>query len=165
MGKLQKEKPIMEQKTDHPKIVVNPFIIYIGLAVLAVLLHSVLPLFTLPELPAQVIGVVLILLNFFVGAPALRNMLKVKTSPNPHRPSTALLESGVYRFTRNPMYIGLTLAYAGLMFFFQISWGLVFIPLLIWLITKWVIIPEEEYLQIKFGDEYLQYQANVHRWL
>ena len=155
----------MEQKTDHASVVVNPFVIYLGLAIVAILLQKILPLSFISGVPARVLGVFLIALNFGFGLPALRSMLQAKTSPNPNRPSTSLVLSGIYRLTRNPMYIGLTLIFAGLLIYFQISWGLLFVPLVVWLITIWVIIPEEKYLEKKFGEEYLQYKSNVRRWI
>lgn len=155
----------MEQKTDHASVVANPFVIYLGLAIVAILLQKILPLSFISGVPARVLGVFLIALNFGFGLPALRGMLQAKTSLNPNRPSTSLVLSGIYRLTRNPMYIGLTLIFAGLLVYFQISWGLLFVPLVVWLITIWVIIPEEKYLEKKFGEEYLQYKSNVRRWI
>lgn len=155
----------MEQKTDHAPVVVNPFVIYFGLAAAAILLQRILPLPFVSQSTARVLGAFLIALNFIFGLPALRDMLQAKTSPNPHRPSTVLVLSGNYRFTRNPMYIGLTLMFAGLLTFFEISWGLLFVPLVVWLITIWVIVPEEKYLEKKFGDEYLLYKSKVRRWI
>jgi protein-S-isoprenylcysteine O-methyltransferase Ste14 len=155
----------MEMKTDHASVVVNPFVIYLGLAIVAVVLQQNVPLPFIAQTPARVLGLLLITLNFGFGLPALRGMLRMKTSPNPHRPATVLVLSGVYRFTRNPMYVGLTLIFAGVLTFFQITWGLLFVPLVVWLITIWVIVPEEKYLENKFGEEYLQYKSNVRRWI
>jgi protein-S-isoprenylcysteine O-methyltransferase Ste14 len=143
----------MEQKTDHAQVVVNPFVIYLGLAIVAVVLQQVLPQPSISKASARVLGVMLIALNLGFGLPAIRGMLQAKTSPNPHRPSTTLVLSGVYRVTRNPMYVGLTLAFAGALVFFQVSWGLLFVPLVVWLTTIWVIVPEEKYLENKFGEE------------
>ncbi|MDP1547295.1 MAG: methyltransferase, partial [Anaerolineales bacterium] len=64
-----------------------------------------------------------------------------------------------------PMYIGLTLVYCGVVTILQIPWGLIFLPLVIWLLTIWVIIPEEKYLEGKFGTEYLNYKSKVRRWI
>jgi len=155
----------MEQKTNHASVVVNPFVIYLGLAIVAILLQKILPLSFMSEISARVLGVSLLILNLGFGLPALRGMLQAKTSPNPNRPTTSLVLSGVYRLTRNPMYVGLTLVFAGLLIYFQVSWGLVFVPLAVWLITNWVIVPEEKYLGEKFGEEYLQYKSKVRRWI
>ena len=111
----------MEQRTDHASVIVNPFVIYLVLALAAILLQQILPLSFISGIPARILGAFLIALNFVFGLPALRAMLQAKTSPNPHRPTTSLVLSGIYRFSRNPMYIGLTLLYAGLMAFFQVS--------------------------------------------
>jgi len=155
----------MEPKNDHASIVINPFVVYIGLAVVAILLQIVLPLSFIPAVPARILGVILIALNFVFGIPALRGMLQAKTSPNPQRPSTTLILSGVYQRTRNPMYVGLTMVFAGLLIFYQNVWGLLFVPLLVWLITIWVIMPEETYLEEKFGMEYTAYKSSVRRWI
>lgn len=155
----------MEPKRDHASVVVNPFVVYIGLAVVAILLQVVLPLSFLPVILARILGVILIVLNFGFGIPAIRGMLQAKTSPNPQRPSTTLILSGVYQRTRNPMYVGLTMVFAGVLIFNQNMWGLLFVPLLVWLITIWVIIPEETYLEEKFGSQYAAYKSRVRRWI
>lgn len=155
----------MELNKNHPAVVINPFVVYFGIAIIAIALHFVLPLSLIPTLAARVTGVVLILLNFVFGLPALRGMLVAKTSPNPKRPSTALVLCGIYQRTRNPMYLGLTLIFVGLFTFFENSWGLVLAPILVWFITIWVIIPEEKYLEDKFGLNYLEYKSRVRRWI
>jgi protein-S-isoprenylcysteine O-methyltransferase Ste14 len=155
----------MIQTKEHSQLVLNPFVIYIGFAALAALLQYFVPLPFFSPLAARIVGLALVLVNLQFGLPALRKMFAAKTSPNPNKPSTSLILTGPYRFTRNPMYIGLTLMYAGLVTFLQLPWGLLFTPVVIWLITIWVIRPEEQYLERKFGDEYLQYKKNVHRWI
>jgi protein-S-isoprenylcysteine O-methyltransferase Ste14 len=57
------------------------------------------------------------------------------------------------------------LNYTGLSIMFQTLWGLLFLPVVVWLMTRWVIIPEEDYLKQKFGEAYLQYTESVHRWI
>jgi protein-S-isoprenylcysteine O-methyltransferase Ste14 len=155
----------MNKKDDHAQIVINPFIVYLGVAACAVLLQRFLPLPFIDQTKARIIGVIIMVANMIIGLPAVRKMFSVKTSLNPHHPTTALVLSGPYRFSRNPMYIGLTLLYSGLMVFFQNLWGLLLLPVVVWLITVWVIIPEEKYLELKFGDEYLNYKLLVRRWI
>lgn len=155
----------MNSQDDAPKIVVNPFLVYIGLGLAALLLQAAIPLPSIPAGAARAIGIVLMVANFIFGLPALQGMLKSKTSPNPSRPATSLVISGPYRITRNPMYVGLALLYCGLMVFFQITWGVLITPVVIWLVTVWVIRPEETYLEGKFGAEYINYKNMVHRWI
>ena len=155
----------MNQKNEHPQLIVNPFVIYIGMSVAAVLLQLLVPLPFVSAQTARFTGAFIMIVNLMIGLPAIRGMLKAKTSPNPNHPTSSLVLSGSYRLSRNPMYLGLTLLYAGLMTFFQLPWGILFTPIVIWLITVWVIRPEEQYLERKFGGEYLQYKATVRRWI
>jgi protein-S-isoprenylcysteine O-methyltransferase Ste14 len=155
----------MNQKNDHAAVVVNPFVIYLGLGIIAVLLQRLLPLPFLPASAARMMGLTIMILSLGIGLPAVRGMLRAKTSPNPHKPTTSLIRSGPYRFSRNPMYIGLTLEYTGLVVFFQLTWGLLLLPVIVWLITVCVITPEEEYLEHKFGQQYITYKSSVRRWI
>ncbi|MEP7137121.1 MAG: isoprenylcysteine carboxylmethyltransferase family protein [Chloroflexota bacterium] len=155
----------MNPKNDHAQVLLNPFLIYIALAIGAVLLQRLLPLPFIAQPNASIIGIIIMVINIPIGLTAVKGMFASKTSPNPHRPTTALVFSGPYRFSRNPMYIGLTLLYAGLASFFQLPWGLLSLPIVIWLITIWVIVPEEKYLEQKFDSEYLSYKSRVRRWI
>lgn len=155
----------MNSKNDHAHVVVNPFVIYIVIGLCAVVLQRLFPLLFVGQPSASLIGVTVMIISFIFGLPTVLNMLAAKTTPNPHRPTTVLVFAGPYRFSRNPMYIGLTLLYAGLMTYLQLPWGLIFLPVVIWLITIWVIVPEEKYLEQKFGAEYLNYKSMVRRWI
>ena len=155
----------MNPKDDHARVVTNPFVIYIVSGLCATGLEKLFPLSFIGQPTAALIGVIIMIISFIFGLPAVLNMLAAKTTPNPHRPTTALVFSGTYRFSRNPMYIGLTLLYTGLMIYLQLSWGLILLPVVIWLITIWVIVPEEKYLEQKFGTQYLNYKSTVRRWI
>jgi protein-S-isoprenylcysteine O-methyltransferase Ste14 len=155
----------MNQSKEHARIIVNPFIIIIASIVIAVLLQLLLPLPFLPPMTARIAGVALMVINVVFGVPALKKMFSAKTSPNPNQPTTALISSGPYRFTRNPMYIGLTLFYTGVVTFFQLLWGILMLPLVVILLTTLVIRPEEQYLERKFGGEYITYKERVRRWI
>ncbi|MGB3037997.1 MAG: isoprenylcysteine carboxylmethyltransferase family protein, partial [Methyloceanibacter sp.] len=80
-------------------------------------------------------------------------------------PSTVLLESGPYRFTRNPIYIAVVILYFGLAVMLTSAWMLLLlIPVLI-ILQRGVVEREEAYLQAKFGEAYRKYLARVPRWL
>lgn len=89
----------------------------------------------------------------------------VGTSVVPVRPTTAIVVQGPYRFTRNPMYLGLLLLYLGVAGWFGFAGPLVLAPVLVWVISAYVIAREERYLERKFGGEYLRYKTQVRRWL
>lgn len=111
---------------------------------------------------ACVIGGVLWLI--LDGAAMLR-FRRAGTSMIPFNPSTALVTGGPYRFTRNPMYLGMAFLYIGLAVGFDLIWALIVLPVVIAAVDQLVIAKEEAYLVRKFGQPYLDYMAQVRRWL
>src|ERR687898_21272 len=87
------------------------------------------------------------------------------TAVEPWKPSTAIVTDGVYRFTRNPGYLGMALVYAGIALLADALWALAPLPLVLVLIDRGVIAREERYLEGKFGEEYLGYKRGVRRWV
>lgn len=87
------------------------------------------------------------------------------TSIWPMVPSTALVTSGPYRFTRNPQYLGIAFLYIALAFALGVTWALAFLPVVLVIIDRRIIPREERYLERKFGQPYRDYKARVRRWL
>jgi len=87
------------------------------------------------------------------------------TSMVPMKPTTALVTSGPYRVTRNPMYVGMAFLYVAFAFAFGVIWALLFLPAVIVVIDRFVIAREEPYLERKFGQAYRDYKSRVRRWL
>ena len=98
------------------------------------------------------------------GVAAFRS---AKTTLNPLKPGTtsALVTSGVYRFTRNPMYVGLALGLLGWAVFLSSAWNLLGPLVFILYMTRFQIVPEERALSGIFGAAYSEYRARVRRWL
>lgn len=90
---------------------------------------------------------------------------KHRTGIAPWHPATTLVTDGPYRFSRNPMYLGMALAYAALAITFGVLWGVGLLPLVVLVIDRAVIRREETYLEQKYGDEYRRYKQMVRRWL
>jgi protein-S-isoprenylcysteine O-methyltransferase Ste14 len=109
-------------------------------------------------------GALLVLLSLVMLA-ALAAFARAKTHPEPWRPARALVIRGPYRFTRNPMYIGMALLCAGIACWMNALWALLGVPLSLLAVRLYVIRREEAYLTRRFGDEYLAYKARVRRWL
>jgi protein-S-isoprenylcysteine O-methyltransferase Ste14 len=102
------------------------------------------------------------------GAVALSARMRFSragTDVRPWKPSRSIVTEGVYRLTRNPMYLGLTLAYLGLAGAFSSVAALAILPLLLAYIQIAVIAREERYLAAKFGDAYRDYTSRVRRWI
>ena len=92
---------------------------------------------------------------------------KARTTVNPLTPhrSVAVVSTGVYRFTRNPMYLGLALILLGLAVYLASPWALLGPLVFAAYITRFQIVPEERALQARFGAAYTAYRARVRRWL
>ena len=112
-----------------------------------------------------VAGWLLIVLGLGVMLWAVWTFTRARTSVLPFRPASAMVTSGPYRFSRNPMYVGLTLLYVGLALLTGMAWPLVMLPLALVALTGLVIRREERYLEGAFGGEYAAYRARVRRWL
>ena len=86
-------------------------------------------------------------------------------SENPWKPTTQIVERGPFRITRNPMYLQMVLACIGIAVALMNWWILGLTPVCAWLLQRLAILPEERYLERKFGDAYLAYKGRVRRWL
>ena len=91
-------------------------------------------------------------------------MSRAGTTPNPTRPTTALLIHGPFRFTRNPMYLAWELIIVGVGLAANAPWVIVMAVPAALLTRRLVIDKEERYLENKFGTEYLNYKSRVRRW-
>jgi protein-S-isoprenylcysteine O-methyltransferase Ste14 len=90
---------------------------------------------------------------------------RAKTPVYPAFPATRIVTNGPYRFTRNPMYVGLTLLYAGVSLVLNQEWPLLLLPIVLILLHKQVIEREERYLSEAFAEEYGAYRKRVRRWI
>ena len=88
-----------------------------------------------------------------------------RTSIVPIRPATTLVIAGPYRFTRNPMYVGLAALTIALGLFINSWWPAVLLLPVLLAVRLFVIAPEERYLERRFGAEYVAYRQRVRRWL
>jgi protein-S-isoprenylcysteine O-methyltransferase Ste14 len=113
----------------------------------------------------RVAGFVFVGVGIAVAFSAVGIFRKTKTTTVPHETPTTLVISGPYRFTRNPMYVGLTLIYLGVAGTRNEIWPVIVLPLLLAYINFLVIPVEEKNLRGVFGDEYQKYGERVGRWL
>jgi protein-S-isoprenylcysteine O-methyltransferase Ste14 len=142
-----------------------PPFLYVAHFLVGLLLGRWIPLPTLPRTPSRLLAAVLLLPGFVLIFWSLWLFLRARTSPLPMRPTTAIVRKGPYRFTRNPMYLGMLLLYLGVASLFDVTWALVLAPAVVFLVGRLVIGREERYLEAAFGDDYLRYKARVRRWI
>ena len=121
----------------------------------------------LPNLASiiRVAGFVFVGVGIAVAFSAVGIFRKTKTTTVPHETPSTLVISGPYRFTRNPMYVGLTLIYLGVAGTRNEIWPVIVLPLLLAYINFLVIPVEEQNLHGVFGVEYQKYSERVGRWL
>jgi protein-S-isoprenylcysteine O-methyltransferase Ste14 len=150
---------------DHPGVKVPPPLIYVGVFALGLLLERFFPILDLPQTSRHVAAVLCIVFWAILTVWSIGLFRRAGTNFIPIKPTTALVFSGPYRFTRNPMYLGFIGLYVGLAMWFSVVWALLLLPGVIAGIQYYVIVREEQYLERKFGEKYLRYKARVRRWL
>jgi protein-S-isoprenylcysteine O-methyltransferase Ste14 len=111
------------------------------------------------------IGWLAVLLGIGIVFSAIGLFRSADTDTRPWKPSTAFVTDGVYRWSRNPMYFGMALAYAGLAIWLDSLVALLLLIPLLLVIQREVIEREEAYLAIKFGERYQIYKSVVRRWI
>ena len=157
----------MEKTVDGARVFFPPPLIYVAGLALGIAADRLAHLPGLGLQPAlrDVLGtgfVVAGLLISFAGAGLFR---RLGTAIVPYKPATRLVTSGIYRWTRNPMYLGMAVAYAGVAAFFGSLSSLVLLPLVLVTVQTQVIAREEAYLERAFGAEYEAYKKRVRAWI
>jgi protein-S-isoprenylcysteine O-methyltransferase Ste14 len=136
--------------------------------ILGLVLDQVLPLpLTLPQvaLMRRTAGGGLILLGVAIAAAGVRNFSRAATPVPTNQPVRALVTTGIHGWSRNPIYVGMFVIYAGIGLAARSPWVLVHtLPLAI-TVRYGVVAREEAYLERRFGDAYRDYKARVRRWL
>ena len=129
--------------------------------------HRLLPirLWLEPTVVQSLLGWGLLVGGVLLAVSAAYLFRRAGTTPNPAKPTSALVIGGPYRFTRNPMYVGMATLYCGGTLLLNDPWPLAFLPLVMALVQRRVIAREEAYLERKFGDVYRAYKARVRRWI
>ena len=154
-----------DQPHDHANVVAPPPLIYAGALVAGLLLQRYRPLPVLPARVGRPLGALLIGLNFLIAIPAVLGMRRARTSLNPAAPTTAIVTSGPFGYTRNPIYLSFAILYAGIALFRNALWPLLLLPGVLTVMTKGVIEREERYLTRLFGEDYTRYCERVRRWV
>jgi protein-S-isoprenylcysteine O-methyltransferase Ste14 len=123
----------------------------------------------LPFVPAGVpagwLGGAVLVAAVALFAWAIATIMRAGSNVPTNRPTTSIVDTGPYRFTRNPIYVGMMLALVGLALAFDSLWPLVTLVPFALVIRYGVVAREEAYLERRFGEVYRRYRANVRRWL
>lgn len=111
------------------------------------------------------LGLVMLIACFAIIGWAKNLFDKAGTPVPPNQPATAIVKTGPYKYSRNPMYLSFMIGYVGLSFLADAPVMTLLGLSLFFILDRKVIVPEEEYLAAKFGDEYTAYAAQVRRWV
>lgn len=147
--------------TDHPRIFVPPPLIFGGLLLAGLLIDRS----TAPNAIQLVAGVSIALAGLALIVVSLGLFRASGTRAEPWQPSSALVIAGLYRATRNPMYLGMALLALGIAILFASLPAVLLTALAVLVVDRFVIRREEAYLARRFGDDYHTYRARVRRWL
>ena len=154
---------------DVAGVIAPPPLIFVGFLVLGLGLSHLWPLAIvgsgIPTVLRTGVGAALAALGLVIAILGFRQFRKAGTDVRPDRATTALITGGIYRYSRNPLYLSLALFYAGIAFAANSLWALALLVPTLAVIRYGVIAREEAYLERKFGDDYRRFKATVRRWL
>lgn len=151
---------------DSPKVRFPPPLVFFGFLLIGRAINDLFGLNPAIPLSVRVVlggGAIVLGAGFIVAA--LLHFRKAGTDAEPWKRSSTLVAGGVYRFTRNPMYLGMALVCFGISVAADCLGGLLTLPLSIIAIQTQVIAREEAYLSARFGGPYREYCARVRRWI
>jgi protein-S-isoprenylcysteine O-methyltransferase Ste14 len=134
----------------------------------SIALHFIVPFSLSQGIFRQIlipVGSILIIIGIALVVVARREFAHFRQPTDPGHPTTQVVTTGVFAISRNPLYLGSVLVLFGIALALNMLWSLVMLLLSMILCHYILIIPEEQYLTAKFGDEYKEYAASVHRWL
>ena len=156
---------VVSPSTDNAGVRVPPPLIYGVLFGLSQLLQRFVPLPSFSSALTSVAALLFLLAGIILIVWSNALFQRAHTSLVPIRPSTTLVIQGVFRLTRNPMYLGLLCIYIAAALWFGALWALILAPVLLLIMQRMVIVKEERYLERRFGDAYRQYCTQVRRWI
>jgi protein-S-isoprenylcysteine O-methyltransferase Ste14 len=156
----------MTDATETARVVVRPPIAWALAVLVGLALNWLMPLPFMPAaVPAAWLGGAVFAVALALFAWAIVTITKAGSNVPTNMPTTTIVDSGPYRFTRNPIYLGMFLALLGLAMAFDSLWLLAaFVPFAL-VIRYGVVAREEAYLERRFGEVYRRYRSRVRRWL
>ena len=156
----------MSRSSDRPPILVLPPVLVGGVLLAGVLVHYWLWTVTpFPITISRILGFAIFVMAGILANFSHNAMVRAGTNVLPTRPSTALVQDGPYRFTRNPLYIAAMGVYIGVALWVDGLVPLLLAPVVLFGLHFGIVKREEGYLETKFGDNYRAYRAKVRRWI
>ena len=155
----------MSEHKDHADVKIHPPVLTVIFIAIAYILKRTIPISFVVSSVLENIGFVLVVIGFLFGVAAFLAFRKARTTLDPHGKVSAIVSDGIYRFTRNPIYLAFLLMLIGFPLNSGNYWGILLSPVFVIFMNSLVIEKEEAYLEKKFGDVYTSYKSRVRRWL
>jgi protein-S-isoprenylcysteine O-methyltransferase Ste14 len=156
------------RESDCADVVIKPPLLFLAALGLGYLLSRYVPIgpgLAKPNALGLTVGLIFIALGFALAIRSVQMFRRAGTHVVPGEPATALVMTGPYRFTRNPIYIGFVLVYFGLSIVLTSVWILLLLLPVLAILQRGVVLREEAYLERRFGEAYNTYAKRVPRWL
>lgn len=150
---------------DNPGVIALPPLIFIAFLALGILINRIYPLHFIDNPIRNIIGAIFVVYSVFTSGLAIFQMRKAGTNVDVRKPSTTVVTEGIYRYTRNPMYVSMVLLLVALSVLLNNIWITIITPFFVIVIQNGVIEREERYLEDKFGTNYTSYKKRVRRWI
>ena len=156
-----------DNEKDGAAVRIPPPLVYLVGVISGVVLHAfVMPLLIgLPAGPRSALGVAAAVLGLVLVGGAIGLFRRTGQDPKPWESTPEIISTGVYRITRNPMYLGLALLQIAIGVGLANWWIIILVPVVLTVVHATAVRHEEVYLQRKFGDDFIRYKASVRRWL
>ena len=155
----------MSDGNDAPSVKIIPPLVYLAGIVIGFLANIWMPTKVVPNLLGWTVGGILIFCGAVLTGSAVLKFKDAGTTVRPDRAASTLVIAGPYKITRNPMYLGLAFVYAGIAIAGQSVWALILLPVVLIIIQRGAIEPEEAFLEKRFGADYISYKEKVRRWI
>lgn len=157
----------MDAKKDSPGVYIPPPLIYILIFLFGLFLQKKISIndFVFHLQTTKIVGISLLVISLFFLITSLQKFFQTKNTLILIKPASSLQTNGIYKLSRNPMYVGLAIIYLGITCFIGNWWNIILFPVLLLIIQEYIINREEQYLNRRFGQEYRNYKSKVKRWL
>ena len=150
---------------DRPGVPIPPPLLFVFPLAAAFLGEWLVPTSFIHGKLRWIVGSLFLLAGLALNIGGFVTQRRAGTDPIPFNPTTRIVSHGLYRFSRNPMYMGFALWTLGVAILTNSMWMLLAVPIGVILTDRIVITREERYLERKFGEEYLGYKRRVRRWI
>jgi len=154
----------MSDAIENRRMIIPPVYLLLALALMP-LMHWLFPGYRYVHEPLSYAGVIAVIFGIFMASVSAASFRRAGTGLKPFDEATMLVTGGFYRYSRNPMYLGMILMLAGSAFLLGSAGPLLPLVIFILIIRNHFVLGEERFLEAVFGRRYLDYKSSVRRWL